>query len=62
MDPNPAWRLDWVQDVSAIVPDRPHFIKTFRPWFYLRRDMHRESTLNIEYSPDGKKKKEPFLY
>jgi hypothetical protein len=27
-----------------------------------RRDMHGESTLNIEYSPDGKKKKEPFLY
>ena len=30
----------WVQDVSAIVvsfivPVRPHFIKTFRPWFYL---------------------------
>ena len=24
-----------VQDVSAIVPVRPHFIKTFRPWFYL---------------------------
>jgi hypothetical protein len=21
--------------VSAIVPVRPHFIKTFRPWFYL---------------------------
>ena len=25
----------WVQDVSAIVPVWPHFIKTFRPWFYL---------------------------
>ena len=23
------------KDVSAIVPVRPHFIKTFRPWFYL---------------------------
>jgi hypothetical protein len=28
--------LKWVQDVSAIlVPVWPHFIKTFRPWFYL---------------------------